>query len=229
MFHDIVLGSLSAVSVVPFIQPMVYRKNLEQGSGNLERSVKAHYRGCRGFAASFVPTVALQTAVNGSLSKYLDPLSSAVIAGLFSAVIVCPAEAVMIQQQLTNKSYQATVKTLWQRRAFFRAFTMTAVREGGFSGAYLGLTPLFKRKFLEMGASEGGAQIGAGIAAGLISATVGQPCDTYKTQVQQNFSLRINLWRGITQQGAFLGLKWRCAMAVISTIGIPSVQEKLNS
>ena len=227
MFQDILHGSTAAMAVMPLIGPAIYRKNCSQGAVLPENTLRAHYKGVLGLSFSFVPTVVLQTSVKGLLSHDFDPFPSAVAAGGVSALVVCPAEGVMIQQQKTKVGYEAALKTLINRGAFFRGLSLTIAREGSFAGAYLGAAPILKQRFEERGASEGVAQLTAGLVAGVVAAAIGQPCDTLKTRVQGNLSLKVGLWEGLTSPGIMKGLRWRLACVVIATTLMPFIQEKL--
>ncbi|MCH9627842.1 MAG: hypothetical protein S4CHLAM2_14880 [Chlamydiales bacterium] len=64
-WQNVCAGSVSAMSAVAFIQPMLYFKNVKQAQASVSPNPRVWYRGVRVFAGSFVPTTAIQTAANG--------------------------------------------------------------------------------------------------------------------------------------------------------------------
>lgn len=187
---------------------------------------------CRLFAASFTPTIAIQTAANGIFSNVLTPFFAASVAGMSSAIAVCPAEGIMIQQQKTGSSFWQTAKhvySIYSIQGFYRAFVPTAIREGAFSAAYLGAAPIMKEKMQSFGVNEGVAQVTAGAVAGTVATVISHPFDTFKTQKQQDFSMNMSMIKAIFQRGAFAGFRWRVPIVEVATTVLPYVQEKLNA
>jgi hypothetical protein len=240
-WQNVTVGSISGISAVFMIQPMIYFKNAAQsknlqGSTNtlakdLRKSPLRYYKGVGGFAASFAPTIAIQTAIHGIFSTWCDPFIAATAAGAASAMIVCPAEGVMNLQQKTSKSFLEITKHIYSSYGvfgFYRAFGATAIREGAFTGAYLAATPMIKEKIEGLEIGEGIAQVLAGTAAGTIAACLSQPFDTFKTQKQRDFTMQTPMRGVIFQTAAFRGIGWRIAMVATATTVMPFVQEKLN-
>jgi hypothetical protein len=241
--QNVVVGSISGMSAVSMIQPMIYFKNRMQSKvaqegksatqfKGFEKNPRVWYRGVGGFAASFAPTVAIQTAANGIFSNMWGPFFAASAAGITSAVVVCPAEGIMIQQQKTGKAFWETAKHVYSAygaQGFYRAFIPTAIREGAFTAAYLGAAPVMKEKMHSFGVNEWVAQVAAGTVAGAIAAGVSHPFDTFKTQTQGDLSLKMPMMKGLFQKSAFAGFGWRVAMIATATTVMPFVQEKLNS
>lgn len=241
--QNIFVGSISGMSAVSLIQPMIYFKNLQQSRvaqegrsvtpfKGFEKNPRVWYRGVGVFAASFAPTVAIQTTAKGIFSNVWDPLVAASVAGMISAIAVCPAEGIMIQQQNTGKSFWETAKhvgSTYGVRGFFRGFVPTAIREGVFTTAYLGATPIMKEKIRAFGVNEWVAQGIAGTGVGVVAAAISHPFDTFKTQKQGDFSMQKSMITAIFEKSAFAGFWWRVAMVVTATTVIPFVQEKLNS
>jgi hypothetical protein len=242
-WQNVFVGSISGMSAVTMIQPMIFFKNKKQSmlaqegksviqAKGFEKNPRVWYRGVCGFMASFAPTVAIQTAANGIFSNILGPLFSASAAGITSAIVVCPAEGIMIQQQKTGKSFWATASHIYFAhgvQGLYRAFVPTAVREGIFTAAYLGAAPIMKEKLQSYGANEWVAQVTAGIVAGTVAAGISHPFDTFKTRKQGDFSMKMAIVEAIFQKTAFAGIGWRVAMIAVATTVMPFVQEKLNS
>lgn len=235
---NVFAGSVSGVAAVGFIQPMIYFKNIQQAAANsttqtkgFEKNPRIWYRGAGGFAASFAPTIALQTAANGVFANSMDSFSASLTAGMISAVVVCPAEGIMNQQQKTGTDFAKTAKYIYTSygvQGFFRAFTATAIREGYFTAAYLGATPILKEEMICLGFPEWAAQIAAGTISGTLGAVVSHPFDTFKTQKQRDFSLKTSMIKEVFQQKTFAGLPWRIAMIVTAAIVMPPVQNFVN-
>ncbi|CRX39553.1 MC/SLC25 family protein [Estrella lausannensis] len=176
-WQDLFAGGLSGVATVGLLQPMIYYKNMSQARSIESQSTtlagkmwtfspRALYRGAGGFAASFAPTIALQTVANSVFANWMNPLAAAALAGAASSIVVNPAELIMIQQQKTGKSFLQTMKILVKTagpQVFFRGLVYTAGREVAFTGAYLGLTPYMKERFKQMGAAPGPAHMAAAL------------------------------------------------------------------
>lgn len=250
-WQNVLVGSLSGMSAVSLIQPMIYFKNVKQGQitqadspsnppKRAEINPRVWYRGFGGFAASFAPTIAVQTVAKGIFLNIFTPLYASSAAGVASAIVVCPAEVVMIQQQQTGKGFLETTRHVFVTYGFFgfyRAFTHTAIREGAFAAAYLGAGPNIKERLQSLGVNEWVAQIIAGVVAGSAAAVVSHPFDTLKTKKQGDFSTDISMvkaffsersWRAAINK-AFAGFGWRAAMIITATTVMPFVQEKLNT
>ena len=241
--QNIFVGSISGMSAVSIIQPMIYFKNLQQSRvaqegksvtvfKGFEKNPRVWYRGVGVFAASFAPTVAIQTTAKGILSKIWDPLVAASVAGMISAIAVCPAELIMIQQQNTGKNFWETAKHVGSNygvRGFFRGLLPTGIREGVFTTAYLGATPMLKEKVRSLRVNEWVAQGIAGTIVGIVVAAISHPFDTFKTQKQGNFSMQKSMIKAIFEKAAFAGFGWRTGMVITATTLIPLVQEKLNA
>jgi hypothetical protein len=216
---------------------MLYFKVLQQAKGATESKFvwnpRVWYRGFGSIAGSFVPTVAVQTAANGIFASLLPhPILSAGAAGMVSAIIVCPAEGIMIQQQKTGKNFWTAALSIQKQHGFlgiFRAFIPTAMREGSFTASYLGLAPLLKEKFKKEGMNEGLAHMLAGTVSGIFSAAISHPIDVYKTQKQWDLAIKNFQLKALLQAGPFAGLGWRTGIIVTASTVIPFIQENLNA
>jgi len=154
MLSDIFVGAASAACSVPFFKPLMYFKNQMQSGSPISRDPRVWYIGSRGLAASFLPTVGLQTAANGVVEKHTDPLTASALAGAASGVVACPAEGIMIQQEITKRSYFQVTRDIVSRYgvgSLFRSVVPTMVREGSFAFGYLGLAPIVKKELQEEG------------------------------------------------------------------------------
>lgn len=239
---DFMTGGLSGAVTVAALQPMIYYKNLSQArsleqAGQSSSSTKitwnprVWYRGAGGFAASFAPTIALQTAANSVFSNWVSPLAAACLSGAFSSIVVNPAELIMVQQQRTGSSFAATLKTLARTggiRVFFRGLPFTAGREATFTGAYLGSTPHLKEKFQKLGAGPGPAHVAAAVISGLFAALFSQAMDTHKTRIMRDLNYQEKFTRMLFTKEAFAGIGWRFAMIVTATTALPLIQEKIK-
>lgn len=249
-WQNVFIGSFSAVSAVPIIQPMIYFKNVSQAKAqaktaqeskaisqlsqvkSFKKDPRIWYKGVGVFSANFIPTTAIQTAANGIFSNVCSPLVAATAAGITSAITVCPAEGIMTQQQITHNNFLKTAKNIYSIfgfKGFYRAFVPTAIREGFFTAGYLGGAPIMKKKIESFGINEYVSQIIAGTVAGTIAAAISQPFDTFKTQKQADFSMKIPMIKAIFQKGAFTGFNWRVPIVVAATTMIPFVQKKLDA
>ena len=110
------------------------------------------------------------------------------VAGALSGLISGPAELVMIRQQLSGRSLTGELRHLVGAhgpRVLGSGLGLSMGRDGLYTCGYLGLTPVFQ-ELLEPRFEEGSSApfLGAGIAAGVLSALMTHPVDTVKTVVQ---------------------------------------------
>ena len=137
------------------------------------------YRGVLVNAASIGPISAFQYATNGALTHLhrnftssssssssregekqqsrrattaAESLGIAAATGALSALVVAPAELVMIAQQTTGLGLGATVSSLARHGgvpAFWRGLSATCMREVGWVVGFLGLAPTIKAALRE--------------------------------------------------------------------------------
>jgi len=279
---SVFVGSVSALSVVLFLQPMIYRKGKQQeaanktdaqgklvleklittkffadprlffkeanrrfrearmgfaGIGQLYKGVRRVYTGGLGVAVSFVPTIALQTVAEMGFSYYMGSskaakLAAATLAGVASALVVCPAELIMNQQQKNEMGFWYTARKVhssYGLSGFYRSFLPTAGREGVFTGAYLGGVLLLKEQLQTMGMGELSAQFLSGVIVGPVAAVVSHPLDTYKTVMQRDFSLKDSFVAVVSRGKPLAGLAWRVGMVTTVTTLVPFVQKNLKA
>ncbi len=249
--QSIGVGSCSAVTAAFFIQWMIYFKNVRQAQAcetNQGKSISAKasswrgivgnlnprvlYRGFGGFAASFAPIVALQTGANNFFAGFCNPFFASIAAGVVSAVVVCPSEGIMRQQQQTGSPFWKTAKTIYANygvQGFFRGFVPTAIREGAFTAAYLGATPRLKDYMRSQGVNEWETQVAGGVISGTVAAVISHPFDTHKTRRQSDFSNNSSMARAIFKKSAWAGLSWRISMIATATTIMSFVQEKFSA
>ena len=129
--------------------------------------------------------------------------SASLCGGAVSALVVCPADMLIIQQQKTGLSLAAQVRAIasahgWAK--FSKGLLPAIGRESLFTGGYLGLAPVLRtalvkaspQRFAEgTGGSEQGnfaslllSSIMAGVTAGVLT----HPIDTVKTRMQGDLS-----------------------------------------
>lgn len=236
------VGGVAGAAFVAVGQPMIYAKFRAQQRSKEEKvpdkpqgiknSVRTWYRGGAGFAASFVPTVALQNAATDCFSGF-GPFVAPVLGGAVSAFVVCPAELVMTQQQATGKKFMETARIVLMKygaRGFYVGFISTVVREAGFVAGYKYLAPTMKKGMQDnRGVNEAIAQILSGLGAGMISAFFTHPFDTTKTKQQANLAEKLRMYRVIFSWRSFAGLPMRGLVMVPTALTIiPFVTEKLS-
>ncbi|KAK9843463.1 hypothetical protein WJX81_004159 [Elliptochloris bilobata] len=146
------IGAVAGLVEVTVMQPTVAMKNALQEGRPVPWSPLALYRGYAVNAASIVPITAVQMGANRYIESVLlsaDPsrplspaerIGAALTAGATSAVLSCPAELLMIQQQRTGESLLVAARRVGLRQ-LYRGLSVTAAREGIYTGCYLGLSP----------------------------------------------------------------------------------------
>lgn len=239
--RDIAVGTISGVAATPSFYWIITCKVFTQLRNEAKKGGKelpkfptnpfAYFKGMPGFAASFGPTIAIQTAAKGFFGNYHHPLFAAISAGCFSAIIVGPAELVMTQQQINGGSFFETAKNIKKFhgvQGFSRGMLATAMREGGSSGTILGAVPLLTRKFQDMGYSEKEARTGGSIIGGVIGASLSQPYDAIKTKYQSDLAFKESMIKTLQKTGGFSGLYWRIFLYIGASGSISYIQENLN-
>jgi len=141
-----------------------------------------------------------QFAVNGRIKKAMlkgemsreltagEQIVAAIGAGGTSAVIGGPLELIMIQQQRKGGSLLSAAGQIssYGPSMWSRGLTMTALREGVYTGGYLGVTPVI-REFLQKSFpswNEEGCRAIGSVCGGLFACYLSHPCDTIKTCIQ---------------------------------------------
>ena len=219
-----VIGGVSGTLEVCVNQPTVSWKNALQQGRPISFSPAVMYRGTLINATSIAPITAIQFGVAGLLTEALvaseqRPLSHAetigtsLAGGAVSALIVCPADMIMIQQQRTGLALPAQVAAIarehgWGR--FSKGLLPAIGRESLFTGGYLGLAPVLRSllvqfqpdTFAEQKATPGAAVVEGGrdvrgnvlslvassLLAGVTAGVLTHPIDTIKTRMQGDLS-----------------------------------------
>ena len=157
------IGGVSGTIEVCVNQPTVSWKNALQQGRPISFSPAVMYRGTLINATSIAPITAIQFGVAGLLTEYIAsdgrPLSHAekigtsLAGGAVSALVVCPADMLIIQQQRTGLSLPAQVSAIasefgWAK--FSKGLLPAIGRESLFTGGYLGLAPVLRSLLVEM-------------------------------------------------------------------------------
>ncbi len=197
------IGALAGVIELCIQQPTIYFKNQIQRNAEIVFRPSHWYRGLVVNAASIAPITGIQFAGTGigrnllaarhAASSSGDALSNgekvaaACFGGALSACVSAPAELVMIQQQKRGSSLVAEFVNVARQGPLrlYKGFIATAIREGIYTGGYLGLAPVLRAEFE---ARTGGPSVlafaSSGIIAGVVAASASQWADTIKT-IQQ--------------------------------------------
>lgn len=198
------IGALSGAIEVTIMQPTVSMKNAMQQGRPLPMSPAALYRGLLINATSVAPITATQFGANrfyeGSLKNFTgrelgqaERIGVAMAAGCTSALISCPSELIMIQQQTNGTSLATAFKTFMAEHGLvkiYRGMSPTLAREGLYTAGYLGICPALLEYFRGAGTfqgyPEGLPMAVAGVTGGLFASVGTQWADTIKTRMQSN-------------------------------------------
>lgn len=165
-----------------------------------------------GMAGVTAVQVAVKGAVENSLSNSGqrsltegEKFATAVAAGVLAAAVACPSELVMMSHQQRVKdyveaakkgaeagsgkapTYGSTTGDLYRRygaSGFGRGMVGTAVRDGGFTAAYVYGAGYFGDMLKPFCSSDKMCTLAGGVTAGLLAAAFTHPFDTWKTQKQ---------------------------------------------
>ncbi|BAM82264.1 carnitine carrier Crc1p [Cyanidioschyzon merolae strain 10D] len=197
------IGALAGVIELCIQQPTIYFKNQIQRSAEIVFRPSHWYRGLFVNAASIAPITGIQFAGTGIGRNFFaarhadagsdtglsngEKIAAACFGGALSATVSSPAELVMIQQQKRGTTLVSEFVNVARQGPFrlYKGFLATAIREGIYTGGYLGLAPVLRA---EIEARTGGPGVVAfassGIIAGVVAASASQWADTIKT-IQQ--------------------------------------------
>ena len=219
------VGGLAGSIETCITQPSVYWKTVLQRGVPLSLDPRVMYRGVVVNVCSIGPISAVQYGGYASLRnvynmlienvddaadprKKAQPISLpaelgiSALSGVLSAVVVSPAELVMISQQRFGNSLKAAAAEVIRKngvRGVFRGIVPTAAREGGWTLGFIGIAPSVKEMFMDdsryFSHHEIQASAAASVVAGQFAATITQPFDTIKTMMQSD--------RGITEPMRF--------------------------
>jgi solute carrier family 25 citrate transporter 1 len=227
------IGGLSGTIEVCINQPTVSWKNALQQGQKISFNPAIMYRGTFVNAVSIAPITAIQFGVAGLLTERIlksrslmtkaastsatsnqpkltnsEKILTSLSGGAVSAVIVCPADMIIIQQQKSGLSLGNQIKEIATSYGYskFSKGLITAIgRESLFVACYLGLAGILRNTLVSMkpdwfaskpvptspsAEPEGNvasllvASMGAGIFAGYLT----HPIDTIKTRLQSELS-----------------------------------------
>lgn len=212
------IGGVSGTVEVCINQPMVSWKNALQQGQPISFSPAVMYRGTLVNATSIAPITAIQFGVAGALTKVLagdgrqltnsEKLGTSLAGGAVSAVIVCPADMIIIQQQKSGFSLMQQVNSIVNQHGAFKLSKglLPAIgRESLFVGGYLGLAPIVRSMLVaakpDMFANEAGpisahgekegnfaSLVVSAMLAGSAAGVLTHPIDTVKTRLQSDLA-----------------------------------------
>ena len=196
------------------------------------------YSGLGVHCVSSMPLDIIQVTVSriffeGRLLEHLQQanrrISAGFLGGAISAVVSCPAEMIMTQQQSKESFVEASRLILSSGKVsrFFTALIPTIMREGVFCCGVFAGVPLIEKKCKEAGLSSLASMSIAGVSSGLLATVGSQPFDMVKTIMQSAplslpISIRASvhdLYRDFGVRGFFSGMGLR-SIRVVSAVFI---------
>jgi len=236
------LGASAAFVEAIVLQPTIYWKNARMQGLPFTANPKVLYRGMGAALCNEMGQMGIQFGLTGFLKKMFagdkcrdlsgsEEIQAAFIGGAICALFAAPVELTMIQQQRFGGSIlKVPVEVVRQyglQNGLMRGFWGTAVRDGLYVGALLGVTPvaqdyLVQNQGWSMSAAGFWASLGAGATAGVLTC----PMDCIKTCMagdlqQKEFSTLTKTTQVLWNQGGirriFGGVSWR-TINIIGTI-----------
>ena len=223
-----VIGGVSGTIEVCVNQPTVSWKNALQQGRPISFSPAVMYRGTLINATSIAPITAIQFGVAGMLTEMLagggqhqlshgEKIGTSLAGGAVSALVVCPADMLIIQQQKTGLSLAGQVSAIAREHGwgkFSKGLLPAIGRESLFTGGYLGLAPVLRSllvqfrpdTFAEPASTATAAQpassahadsaargnmlslLVSSLLAGVTAGVLTHPIDTIKTRMQGDLS-----------------------------------------
>jgi len=193
------VGGIGGLVEVSVMQSTNYWKNAQQQGLPFTMDPRITYRGFIPNCVNFVSCTVFQFAVNGIIKKSMaggaardlsagEQIAAAIGAGASSAVLGGPLELIMIQQQRKGGSMLHAAGQISSRGPFMwgRGFLTTALREGCYTGGYLGVTPVIRERVQNQFPtwSEDGCRLVGSIFGALFACALSHPADTLKTCLQ---------------------------------------------
>mmetsp|Transcript_8894 Transcript_8894/g.15419 ORF Transcript_8894/g.15419 Transcript_8894/m.15419 type:complete len:266 (-) Transcript_8894:416-1213(-) len=192
------IGALGGSVEVLLMQPMVAFKNALQEGRPIPTSPAHLYRGLSMNVLSMAPITASQFGAHRLTQQLLlgkadgevtgaQRFISAGVAGAVSALIACPSELIIIQQQRTGRPLMAEATAFfsaYKLPSIYRGLTCAIGREGLYASGYLGLFPVLQAAMHKQGYSPSVSLVVSGLAAGTFGAVASHPFDTAKTRMQ---------------------------------------------
>uniref|UniRef100_A0A7S1XNY2 Mitochondrial carrier protein n=1 Tax=Phaeomonas parva TaxID=124430 RepID=A0A7S1XNY2_9STRA len=246
--QNLALGMLAGCGSKCINYPLLAWKNAAQQGLPLPMRPDLVYRGLPMAMMNLGGTTAVQFLFTGYFQKMLKTkendqfaeMAGATLGGIVSGVPCAMWELIMIQQQRFGGSLLGTPAKLLKEfgvAAYTRGMGMTMGREGLYTMAMLGLTPVVQRYLVE----ERGMDKGTGLAIGALgsaffSATVTHPMDTIKTCLQgdlmkKQFINNLQTGRLLVDThgvaGVFKGLGWRISLIATTFFLVNKFKEGL--
>lgn len=178
-------------------EPLVYVKNTLQREGKVSANPQLWFRGLFINASGSVPGIALQTMSYQKTKEFLAPyetspfikeLLAAGSAGVSSALVVCPRDLLVIQQQIHGGTWYNCAKTLLHAHSFrvlYCGFTPTVMRTSSYATFLFIASPSLKKMLTSQDTTSSTLQtLAAPAIAGMCSACITHPLDTIKTYQQ---------------------------------------------
>ncbi|MDF1827096.1 MAG: solute carrier family 25 protein [Legionellaceae bacterium] len=192
---SIFIGYASGLTRVMFTHPIWSMKVRAQQSLPLTFNPRILYQGVGVSAVTYPITVIIQLELNQFLqqahtasSNKFQQIGNAFLAGIGASLVNCPIEYSVIQQGLTQQSFQKSTVDILRTHGLSKFFTgqiATTLRDGSFATFFL-VAPLLLEQYIKPYVQhEDAKSMIAGIISGTGATLLTQPFDTIKT-IQQS-------------------------------------------
>lgn len=224
IYQSVLMGSLMGATESIVNHPLWTMKTRQQAGLPFTLHPREIYRGLLVSSASSIPLDILQVTISRVFFERVLPQDSntsdrkflaGFIGGYCSSVVSCPAETIMVQQQLFKTSFIQACKDIFIKkgaRHFFIGFTPTSIRDGFFYCGVFGGVPALK-DICEKRKITGWYAMGlSGFCTGLVTAILSHPFDVIKIRAQSSdssFSMRASIVKLHKERALFQGLNWR--------------------
>jgi hypothetical protein len=226
-----IIGSLEPLITNPLTKAAF---DIQQGK---KPQLKGSYKGVLPNMVGNTLTIGLTHATNQYIQNTRIDYHS--LAGFFGGVVAsplsCVVEKLMISHGNMGGQFWSSAKLVWQQNtiaALFKGLPVTALRDGGFSMAWLQGTPWIKKQ-LPANLTDGIKTPLAGCAAGILASVATHPLDTIKTNQQVHGLSFFNTTHAILKHqgvfGFFNGTLFRTSSIMISITMLSWLKEKLDT
>jgi len=246
--ENMMVGIIGGILECSINFPVITAKFCVQEGRAFPTRISDWYAGLGVQVCSMAPITASQIVVNGFLERVMtdgkrdmsafECVVAAFLAGAVSALIYCPAELLIIQQQNLKMNFFPAVHHLRKKYGnlfFIRGLLATVLREAIYAVGYLAFAPILQKAFVDMNLGALSSAIAAGILAGIIAGIATHPIDLAKTAVQADMGKErfqtsfhaINIYRktyGIG--GLFKGFTLRTVRICVAFIIIANLREQ---
>lgn len=215
----------------------IIRKPLNMGLTHL-------YRGTLFNFAGFSGTIAMQVGIYEALQKQWGCQNdekpkgiAALIAGVASSVIACPAEMLMTQQHERNATPLRTASVVFKQYGIKYAYTglpATGIQESISSSFFLLFAPLFKEVLSPYIPQKDILSFAAGTISGIGAALASQPANTIRTIQQKSnnpltfFETAHLIYSKYGVRGLYQGTDARLKIVVLSMATLMLVKDNLE-